>query len=77
MWPDRGLNQRPVDSQSDLLPTALGGPVNPEKIYRKEMRHDVCGRCPRMANSTDQTGIMLKTYIIQTLESVQPDWESA
>ena len=26
MWPDRGWNQRPLDSQSDSLPTALGGP---------------------------------------------------
>ena len=27
MWPDRGSNQRPLDSQSDSLPTALGGPA--------------------------------------------------
>ena len=27
MWPDRGSNQRPLDSQSDSLPTALGGPT--------------------------------------------------
>ena len=25
MWPDRGLNQRTLDSQSGSLPTALGG----------------------------------------------------
>ena len=28
MWPDRVSNQRPIDSQSDSLPTALGGPAN-------------------------------------------------
>ena len=28
MWPDRVSNQRPLDSQSDSLPTALGGPAN-------------------------------------------------
>ena len=27
MWSDRGSNQRPLDSQSDSLPTALGGPA--------------------------------------------------
>ena len=27
MWPDRDSNQRPLNSQSDSLPTALGGPV--------------------------------------------------
>ena len=27
MWPDRGSNQRLLDSQSDSLPTALGGPA--------------------------------------------------
>ena len=27
MWPDRCSNQRPLDSQSDSLPTALGGPA--------------------------------------------------
>ena len=27
MWPDRGSNQRRLDSQSDSLPTALGGPA--------------------------------------------------
>ena len=27
VWPDRGSNQRPLDSQSDSLPTALGGPA--------------------------------------------------
>ena len=27
MWPDRGSNQRPIDSQSDSLPTALSGPA--------------------------------------------------
>ena len=26
-WPDLGLNQRPPDSQSDTLPTVLGGPA--------------------------------------------------
>ena len=26
MWLDRGSNQRPLDSQSDTLPTVLGGP---------------------------------------------------
>ena len=27
IWPDRGLNQRPLDSQSDSLPTALECPA--------------------------------------------------
>ena len=27
MWPDRGSNQRTLDSQSDSLPIALGGPA--------------------------------------------------
>ena len=27
MLPDRGSNQRPLDSQSDSLPTALDGPA--------------------------------------------------
>ena len=27
MWPDRGSNQQPLDTQSDLLTTALGGPA--------------------------------------------------
>ena len=27
MWPDQGWNQQPLDSQSDSLLTALGGPA--------------------------------------------------
>ena len=27
MWPDQGSNQGPLDLQSDLLLTALGGPA--------------------------------------------------
>ena len=44
MWPDRGPNQRPLDSQSDSLPTALGGPAI-RVSYQAERVFDVVLRC--------------------------------
>ena len=41
MWPDWSSNQQPLDSQSDLLPTALSGPVKYVQIETFPIQGDL------------------------------------